>query len=306
VEDMRTKMLGFVGAVAAATSLTIRPLLSAEPQFRFQNNIWVNLHHFLRGEARRRSLGQPPALALSGLHEADRAAWTAALDAYGDFAKRNLIFDERLVRINNALASQEDADALPASLVEPGALTALNRASSIYRKSMWAAHRRMNDEWIGRVRPLVEQHAPALIQALTDAYHVRWPTGPIIVEASNDAGPNLAYTTDGPEGAAAHTTIASTKDAEIDVAFETVFHEASHSVDSQIMRFVDEEGAKQRVKPPPDLWHGIIFFTVGELVKRELHRGQRPAASPTRTGLVCTTGDGKTSVWPSSGTGSHI
>ena len=37
---------------------------------------------------------------------------------------------------------------------------------------------------------------------------------------------------------------------------------------------------KQRVKPPPDLWHGIIFFTVDELVKRELHKDNDPRYQP--------------------------
>ena len=46
------------------------------------------------------------------------------------------------------------------------------------------------------------------------------------------------------------------------------------------MRYVDEEGAKQRVEPQFDLWHGIIFFTVGELVKRELHMHNDPKYQP--------------------------
>src|SRR5262249_42000415 len=130
------------------------------------------------------------------------------------------------------------------------------------------------------VRPVVLPHATELIKRLTNAYHVTWPKGPILIDMSSEAGPHLAYTTDGPEGTAAHATIAPDKNADLSVAFETVFHEASHAVDSQITRYVAEEAAKQKVKPPDDLWHGIIFFTVGEIVKRELHKENDPNYQP--------------------------
>jgi hypothetical protein len=275
---MRIKVLAVVLAVLSMTGLSGRPLHSAETQFKFQDNFWVNLHHFVRAEARRRAYAQPLVLPATGISDAERAAWNAAVDAYVDLAKLSLIFDERLVRINNALADQGEAATLPEGLVEPGVLAALNRAAPVYRAHLWSEHRRANDEWIAAERPLVEQHAPALIKALTDAYHVKWPAEPILVDASCEAGPVGAYTTGGPKGVAAHTVIAPTLKG--DPAFETVFHEASHAVDDQIIRFVDEEGARQHVKPLPNLWHGIIFYTVGELVKRELHKEKDPTYKP--------------------------
>jgi hypothetical protein len=277
---MRIKVIAVVLAVLSMIGLPGRPLHSAETQFKFQDNFWVNLHHFVRAEARRRAYGQPLAMPANGISDAERAAWTAAVDAYVDLAKLSLIFDERLTRINNALADQGEVATLPEGLVELGVLAALNRAAPAYRAHLWPEHRRANEDWIAAVRPLVEQHAAALIKALTDAYHVKWPAEPILVDASCEAGPFLAYTTGGPKGVAAHTVIAPTLKGGLTAAFETVFHEASHAVDAQIIRFVDEEGARQHVKPLPDLWHGIIFYTVGELVKRELHKEQDPAYKP--------------------------
>jgi hypothetical protein len=277
---MRIRVIAVVLAVVSMIGLPDRPLGSAETQFKFQDNFWVNLHHFVRAEARRRAYSQPLVMPASGLSEAERADWTAAVDAYVDLAKLSLIFDERLIRINNALADRGEAATLPEGLVEPGVLAALNRAAPAYRAHLWPEHRRANEEWIAAVRPLVEQHAPALIKALTDAYHVKWPAEPILVDASCEAGPVRAYTTGGPKGLAAHTVIAPTKNEDLTAAFETVFHEASHAVDDQIIRFVDEEGARQKVKPLPDLWHGIIFYTVGELVKRELHKEKDQGYQP--------------------------
>jgi hypothetical protein len=277
---MRAKIITVVLAVLMVIGLSGRPLRAAEKPFRFQDNFWVNLHHFVRAEARRRDFKAPLVMPASALSEAERTAWTSAVDAYAELANLSLIFDQRLVRINNALASQGEAATLPEGLVEPGVLAALNRAAPVYRAHLWPEHRRLNEAWIATTRPLVEQHAPALIRALTDAYHVKWPTEPILVDASCEAGPVGAYTTGGPPGLATHTVIAPANLSEPAVAFETVFHEASHSVDDQIMKLVDAEAARQRVKPHPQLWHGIIFYTTGDLVKRELHKEKDAGYQP--------------------------
>lgn len=279
---MRIKILAIVLAAVSILSLPGRPLRAAETPapFRFQNNFWVNLHHFVRTEARRRAFDAPLVMPMSALSEAERATWNAAVDAYADLAKLDLVFDDRLIRINDALASQSEAATLPEGLVEPGVLAALNRAAPVYRAHLWPEHRRRNEEWIATTRPLVEQHAPALIRALADAYHVQWPTEPFLVDASCEAGPNNAYTTGGPPGLAAHTVIAPTNLSEPAVALEIVFHEASHSVGLQITQHVNAEAARQGVKPLPNLWHGIIFYTTGELVKRELHKEKDPSYQP--------------------------
>ena len=53
--------------------------------FKFQNSFWVNLHHFVRAEARNSHL-----LPSSALSEDERAVWSMALGAYADLAKLNL------------------------------------------------------------------------------------------------------------------------------------------------------------------------------------------------------------------------
>jgi hypothetical protein len=261
--------------LAIALPISSQSLPDANSPFHFQNSFWVNLHHFVRSEARNSHV-----LPLSALREEERAAWTMALDAYADLAKQSLIFDERLVRINNALTKAADGGSLPPDLVEPEIATALNAVAPIYRSHLWDQHRRANEQWIAEFRPQVERHAAAVIKALAAAYHVSWPAGPILVDLSCESGPNLAYTTDGPAGTAGHTVIAPTKAAEPDVAFEIVFHEASHTVDAQITQMLDGEGRKQHVKLPAELWHALIFYTTGEIVKRELGKQADPAYKP--------------------------
>jgi hypothetical protein len=250
------------------------------PLFRFQSNFWVNLHHFVRADSRRRSIPGAPLLPLSELSADERASWNAALDAYANLAKANLVFDERLIALNNALSALGDSPALPPGTVEPKIAAALNGAAPVYRAHLWEHHRRDNERWIAGFRPLVEHHAAAVTKALAAAYHVTWPSAPILVDLSCDAGPNLAYTTGGPPGTSGHTVIAPLQAADRDVGFEIVFHEASHTVDDQIVKTLDAEAARQHVGIPTDLWHAVIFFTSGEVVKRELGKQGDPSYKP--------------------------
>jgi hypothetical protein len=275
---MRAKVIVIVLVILAGTALSGPPLRAAEARFKFQDNVWINLHHFLRAEARRRAFDAPLEMPVSALSEAEKAAWSSAVDAYADLAKLDLVFDERLIRINNALAPRGEAATLPEGLVEPGVLAALNRAAPVYRAHLWPEHRRVNEEWIAAIRPGVDQHAPALTRALAKAYHVQWPKEPILVDASCEAGPVGAYTTKGLPGMAAHSVIAPSQVHDPDAAFEIVFHEASHSVD--IMKIVNAEAARQKVKPDRNLWHALLFYTTGELVKRELHKEKDASYQP--------------------------
>jgi hypothetical protein len=245
-------------------------------RFQFQNKFWVNLHHFVRAEARRRSFDVAPQMSTADLSGKERATWKGALDAYAPLAKLNLIFDERLININNALTTIADG-ASPTGAIEPEMATALNLAAPAYRAHLWEQHRRENQRWIAQFAPKIESHAASVIKALAGAYHASWPSAPIVVDLSCDSGPNLAYTTQGPPGTSGHTVIAPLKAMDADVAFELAFHEASHTVDSQIMEALDGEAAKQHVRLPEDLWHVLIFYTTGDVVRRELGKQNDPA-----------------------------
>jgi hypothetical protein len=185
-------------------------------------------------------------------------------------ANLSLFHRDRLIRINNALALI-GPDSLPADAVEPAIAAALNSAAPLYRAQLWEQHRRANDQWIAAREPLVRRHAPALAKMLSAAYHEPWPTAPILVDLSVEAGPDGAYTTaDAPSGFGGHTVIAPSQYSDPDMAFEIVFHEASHTMGGAFANRLSKEG---RV---PDLWHVLIFYTSGELVRRELGKQNDP------------------------------
>ena len=265
---------------AALSPMTSGSLSSSDAVFIFQDNFWINLHHFVRGESRRRSLHAPFELPLSALNANERAAWEGALDAYVELAQLSLISDERLVRIDNTLAKVTDRDVLRSNGMEPKIVTALNAAAPVYRAHRWEEDRRENDRWIAANEPEISQHAVAVKKAIASVLQIVPPSGPILVDLARDIGPTLAYTTEGPDGTAGHTLVAPQKNSDLDVVLDTLLHEISHTMDNQITREVDDEAKRQGVKIPADLWHAITLYTTGEIVKRELGRQGGPAYRP--------------------------
>ena len=269
--------------VVAVIVLVAPAVYAAEPQFRFQNNFWVNLHHVLRGDARRGPLKLPLAVNPEALSDQERAAWAAALETYAPLANRNLLFDADLEKINSALALAADNETLAAPSLDPQIAAALTRAAPVYRAHGWTRQKKINDDWIAAIRPYMDRHASQMAAALAKAYHVEWPDRPIIVDAAAEAGVDGGYTINGPPGTAAHTVIeAGNSGYQGDMAFEMVFHEASHAtaIGGRIIAMIDAAAKTQQVTPHRDLWHTLIFYTAGELARRELGKAGDASYEP--------------------------
>jgi hypothetical protein len=242
-----------------------------EPRFAFQDSFWLNLHHFLRAEARRQARGAALALDPATLSESERADWGAGLAAYGELSQRNLLFDAELTAIKVTLAAVGAPAALPAGTLDDPLRTALNRAAPVYRAHLWPEHGRQNELWIAALAPLAWRHAEELVHELAAAYRVEWPELPILVDPSPESGPFLAYTTnDAPAGFSGQIVISSGEANRGAIAFECLAHEASHVVDAAIVRVLEEESRRQGVAPPSELWHALIFFTSGVIAERVL------------------------------------
>jgi hypothetical protein len=78
---------------------------------------------------------------------------------------------------------------------------------------------------------------------------------------ANNAG---AYTTLDPLRVTIASTDARNQGA---AALEVLFHEASHGIATPVEQAIARE-CRQREKPiPRDLWHALIFYTTGEVIK---------------------------------------
>jgi hypothetical protein len=277
--------------------LLISPVTGAVPQvdvtygplpvFELHSGFWINLHHRLYEESRKRSAdpnGAPksgktgkPTLQIAPeskivLSGGEQHAWENAISYYAaNYANKDLLFNTELVLLKNQLgdfetceelsgAKKKSCDAgLPANLTQ-----ILEGAAPVYRAHRWPADDRANRAWIKRVAPLVREQGVGLSHRLADIYQTRWPAEKIRVDVSAVANAAGAYTTLDP----LRVTIASTDPRNQGAsALEVLFHEASHGIAEPVEQAIVRE-CRQRDKPiPRDLWHALIFYTTGEVIK---------------------------------------
>ena len=234
--------------------------LLAAALFSFHSNSWLNLHHFVRAVAR----GEPLTVELGA---EEKPAWDAAVALYRErYAQRDLLFDEGMVAIKATLRRAESKDSLAGLGLDPALAAALERAAPVYRRHFWPAHDRDNREWIAAVQPQLQAHGAVLARKVAAAYGKTWPAEPIDVDLSVQAGPFGAYTTSPPT----HVVLSSVDPRYRIAALEMLFHEASHGWDEVLMSGITRAAAAQRKTPPPQLWHAVLFFTAGELTRRQM------------------------------------
>ena len=273
---MKSRRLAVVTLAAWSVAVAAQP---SNSMFVFQNNFWLNLHQFLRGEIYRRRV-PPPGIDPASLSDADRAAWMSALEVYTDVAKGDLVFDESATRIASALATTTGDEArLPDGLIDARTTAALNAAAPIYRARLWPARQRDNDAWNAAAKALVDRHGAVMASALAAAYHVTWPDLPYLVEAVGEIGPASAVTHRGPTGFAAliQPSTASLRNRS-DRPLELLFHEAMHTSagGGRLTEMIEAESARQQLAAPDNLWHFTIMFTSGRIARRVLANAGRP------------------------------
>ncbi len=258
------------------------------PVFEMHSGFWVNLHHFLYLQARLlkssastkgndRGAAAPDELPVSLIDfpAAEIRAWQDAVAFYSkDLASRDLLLNGDMEIINNQLSAMEICPDLEGKTspgckfgLRPDLVEALERAAPVYRTHWWARHDRANREWIAAVTPLIEQMGVELSSRLADVYQRPWPSGRMRVDVVWYGGPFGAYTSLEPT----HITISSHDSRNRGIyGYEVLFHEASHAVAIGVNQAIARQ-FRDRDKPiPRELWHALLFYTTGEMVRREV------------------------------------
>ena len=147
---------------------------------------------------------------------------------------------------------------------------ALERAAPVYRAHWWAQQDRANRDWIAQVSPMIQKMGVELSSQLSDVYQRPWPSQRLRVDVVWYGGPFGAYTSLDP----IHLTISSHDPRNRSVyGFEVLFHEASHALAGAVTAAISRE-FRERDKPiPRDFWHVLLFYTTGEIVRRDVEYG---------------------------------
>jgi hypothetical protein len=253
---------------------------SAQPFFDFHNNFWVNLHHFLYQEALRLKRSQagadkgsaaPSAATVAkveGLSDEQQRIWQGALDYYQkSVVTRDLLFDQELVDVEYHLADSEKASSLKDSGIKPELVAVLEAAAPVYRIKWWPEHERANRDWIAAVSPMIEKYGKAVTAQLATAYRTVWPTSRIRADVTTYANWAGAYTVIDPT---LITVSSRGKGNQGFSALEILFHESSHALIRQVRSALNEKFEAQKKPVARDLWHALLFYTTGEIIRRIL------------------------------------
>ena len=266
-----------IGTLIFSTSLSA-PSQTANTIFVFHTDeFWVNLHHFLyvlgRAENKERDTAREavsgaPADQESGLQKltpSEQKIWREAVTAYATGPSKNdVVFDQAMPVITNALVRAKDSKSLIGTEVDPAVTAILERAAPIYRRAWWKKHQESNQSWQKSIQQLLDRHGADVLAFITKAYQLDWPAAgyPIHVSTySNWAG---AYSTAG------NLLVVASQSPGLQGLYglETAFHEAMHQWDRQIVEVLRQEAIKQNKVIPRGFSHSIIFYTAGEAVRR--------------------------------------
>lgn len=264
--------------LACARRPAITPAAADTRWFAFHSNQWVNLHHFLYATARARERldSDRPAVTraladtagFGKLSAEQRDAWASAVDYYIKFvAKRDILFDSSLVDANNHLAELENASSVRSTPgLDTGIASALDRAAPVYRTLWWPSHDDANKRWIAGVLPLLRERGNAAARAESRIFARPWSAAPVRVDVSAYTNWSGAYTTENP----GHINIASDSSTiGSPVAFELLFHEVLHTMDDSVFRVLQGSFRAQKKRWFRDPTHPFIFYTSGEIARRE-------------------------------------
>jgi hypothetical protein len=248
----------------------------ARPLFRFQVGKWLNLHQRLY--ALTSSWRRNPYQDLAGAVPED-PDWQAAMDHYRTAFVHDhplaLLGDPTLVALNRRLSELGDQ---PLRGIDPVLAGHLQRAAALVDAD-WPDAAARSRAWIAAVEPWLARHGAELATELEKLFQAAWPEEPIRVDVSIHAGPVGAYTVLDP----AHITISSSlAHYQGDAGLEMLFHEASHALVAPLREKLTAEFARQGAPEPPQLWHALLFYTTGEVVRRRLGAGYVPYADKNR------------------------
>jgi hypothetical protein len=283
------------------SALVLAPAMPAQdeppptplPVFEFHSGFWLNLHHTLYRQARLQHSSAAGANAvttaagMNNLSPAEARVWNSALAFYAkNYADKDLTVSLEMILLKNQLGDFETCEDLTGTKKKtcdaglPAQLTqTLEAAAPVYRAHLWTEHDRSNRRWIATVAPLVRRSGLDLSHRLAEIYQTPWPKERIRVDVASFASSTGAYTSLDPLRVTVSSTDTRNQGAE---ALEVLFHEASHGIADVVQDAIFRE-CRQRDKPiPRDLWHALLFYTTGEVIRPVAATGaSSPASVPS-------------------------
>jgi hypothetical protein len=291
--------LASIGAVltsacGAERSTEPRPVavLSTSPGglFSFHVDFWINLHETLEHESLLpnpgfdgpKSLAHQSVAPASALAADDLARWQSALAFYGAHFTTHNTFDPAVMDETRFLAASASGATLPPCGAAAQWCAVITATAPVYRERFWPSHERLDRDYVERLSPQIAAHGEWMARRLAAVYETPWPSGPVDVEVTAAVPPFGASTIGEPPFTGAHAPLVAVSSEDPgytgDTGLEMIFHEASHLLVGRVQAALDESAKRQGRTPPDNLWHLLLFYTAGHLMKERLGADYVPYA----------------------------
>ena len=269
--------LGLVTVTMAPSAHAWPVPVATTTHFAFHSDFATNLNDALLEAGRARNDERPELFTVEperscfeALAPSEQRGWHHAVGYYADVISTGRWSGRLQVVLRMALSGVEQREQ-PRDLRFLGiARGMLDAAAPAFRACRWPVQDAENRRWIERLVADLEQHAEAVSERLARYYEK--PLGGLpmrvdVMETVNWSGATTWIL----DPAGGHIQISREEPAL--AALELVFHEASHTLmghDAPIRLALGSAADQLGVELPRDLWHGVLFYTTGETVRRVL------------------------------------
>jgi hypothetical protein len=266
------------------------PAAPARELFRFHVDFWANLNEVLLHEALLprpgyegpKSLAHHSVAPVASLGVDGAAQWRDAIAYYDAYFSTQNTFEPQLVDGSRFLTARASEPSLPASGLADEWRRVLIGAAPGYRATFWAEHERGDRAYIEAIRPALATHGDWMAHRLEAIYRTAWPPEPVFVEVTPAVPPFGASTVGEPPFTGAHAPLITVSSVDPGYAGETglemIFHEASHLLVDKVQAALDASAGRQGRKLPDRLWHFVVFYTAGHVLRERFGAGYVPYA----------------------------
>lgn len=280
--------LSCLPAEIAAIEGAVRTPVLLTPHFAFYSDLATNINDALIATGIERKFDRqeifqtnPEALCFEKLPPSARAGWNYSVDYYQEFISPAKFNDRAQYLLRMNLAEHDEQIRGEGSKQFIGTTRGfMDAASTAFSSCRWATQDKVNRQWIEQAESLLVQHEERIAGQLAKLYQKSWGGLPIpadIVETVSWSGANsIAMNPDGGHLLISNSYLGNS-------ALEIVFHEASHLLmgrNDPVWQALEKAAAALDMQMPDGIWHVVLFYTTGEIVRASLEAAGEPVYTP--------------------------
>ena len=261
--------------------------MATTPHFAFYDDAETNLDDALAAAGVARDHGRPELFhtgperaCFQKLPPSARAGWNRAVDYYAEIVSPHAFYERPRFLLRAYLAGYDDRPVDERSHQFVRIAEAFRDAARpAWLKCRWPAQHVENRRWIDAVRSQLATYEETIAPRLERLYGRAWTGLPIrvdVVETVDWSGANTIILDRG-----GHILISNQIHGR--QALEILFHEASHLLmdrDDPVRRALDRAARAANVTLPGDLWHVVLFYVTGQVVREVLAMSGQAGYTP--------------------------